>query len=210
MIPPGEGITKKFVQGDYLRKKGEKDKPIHYFDYILPRLKEAENNTTSGGKLPHMIECIQYPGDTVFVPGGWWHAVLNLDNTIAITENVCNWANFDRVWYKMRKVEKRLAYEWLGLIRETNKDLYSRALKINQRDLWIMKTPWDVKVSKDEKVPPLYDENGEEIKEEDRKPLKNISFDSEEESGCDSKDDEMPISKIQKELDDTQNNGIDS
>ena len=78
-----------------------------------------------------MIEFIQYPGDTVFIPGGWWHAVLNLDNTIAITENVCNFANFDRVWYNMRKVEKRLAYEWLGLIRDKHKDLYTRALKIN-------------------------------------------------------------------------------
>ena len=77
----------------------------------------------------------------------------------------------------MRKVEKRLAYEWLGLIRETHKDLYSRALKINQRDIWIMKTPWDVKVGKNEKVPALYDKNGEEIKEENRKL--HVSQDSE-------------------------------
>ena len=32
-----------------------------------------------------------------------------------------------------------------------------------------MNTPWDVKVSKDERIPRLFDDNGEEIKEEDRK-----------------------------------------
>ena len=79
-----------------MRKKGEDDEAIHYFDAMLPRLKEAENH--KDGKLPIMIECIQYPGETMFVPGGWWHAVINLDNTIAITENVCNEGNFERVW----------------------------------------------------------------------------------------------------------------
>jgi histone arginine demethylase JMJD6 len=84
LFPPGEGITKAFVRGTHLMKEGEDDEAIQYFDFILPRLKQKEGPTGSG-KLPIIIECIQKPGETMFVPGGWWHGVLNLDFTIAIT-----------------------------------------------------------------------------------------------------------------------------
>ena len=77
-------------------KEGEDDEAINYFDYILPRLKEKE------GHRLNIIEGIQQPGEVIFVPGTWWHAVLNLDNTIAITENFCNAGNFERVWTDTR------------------------------------------------------------------------------------------------------------
>jgi len=127
--------------------KGEDDEAIHYFDFIFPRLKMAENHST--GKLPEIIECVQYPGETVFVPGGWWHAVLNLDNTIAITENVCNPGNFERVWIKTRKGRKRLAYKWLRKISKKYQELFEKAIQLNLRDNFIM---WVPHMSKDKKA----------------------------------------------------------
>uniref|UniRef100_A0ACD5WUJ9 Uncharacterized protein n=1 Tax=Avena sativa TaxID=4498 RepID=A0ACD5WUJ9_AVESA len=33
------------------------------------------------------IECVYRAGDIVFVPNGWWHLVINLEESIAITQN---------------------------------------------------------------------------------------------------------------------------
>jgi len=44
------------------------------------------------------LECTAVPGDVVFVPHGWWHMVVNLDEiNIAITHNYVSGSNLPSV-----------------------------------------------------------------------------------------------------------------
>jgi len=61
-------------------RTGEDDEAINYFVDLLPRIREKH------GRNLKIYELIQEPGETIFVPGGWWHGVLNLEDTIAVTQ----------------------------------------------------------------------------------------------------------------------------
>ena len=104
---------------------------------MLPRLKQQEG-ASGTNRLPVIIEGIQYPGETIFVPGNWWHGVLNLDLTIAITQNFCNIGNFDKVWLRTRKGRKKLSVRFLERLEKTYPDLHRHAVEMNQRDGFVM------------------------------------------------------------------------
>jgi len=84
-------------------------------------------------------EVIQEPGEVIYVPGGWYHAVLNLTHTIAVTQNFCARAQFLKIWRHVRKGRKKMALKWLKALKEKYPDLAEAALKCNEDDGWKMK-----------------------------------------------------------------------
>jgi len=54
---------------------------------MIPKVRAAD--------WPHAkpIEFIQRPGEIVYVPGGWHHVVINVDDTVAVTQNFCSYVD---------------------------------------------------------------------------------------------------------------------
>lgn len=60
------------------------------------------------------------------------HAVINLDHTIAVTQNFVSRTNLVDAWAKTRIGRKRMATKWLDELRRSHPDLAARidALKL--------------------------------------------------------------------------------
>ena len=63
----------------------------------------------------------------MYVPAGWWHAVLNLDTTIAVTQNFAEPRNFDNVWAAMAKGRGDLIPELYKQLCKDRPELAARA-----------------------------------------------------------------------------------
>jgi histone arginine demethylase JMJD6 len=131
IFPPH--FTREEMKAKHLVKKdrGEDDESIDYFNRILPRLLASDPKYAK-----ECIQLVQRPGETIYVPGSWWHAVLNLTDTVAITQNYCSTANFPRVWKAARDGRHGMARKWLRILKAERPDLYSVAKKINKEDGW--------------------------------------------------------------------------
>ncbi|KAG0368640.1 hypothetical protein BGZ54_001499 [Gamsiella multidivaricata] len=101
---------------------------VSWYHHVYPRF--AENDFELGKKYG-MIQVIQHPGETMFVPGGWPHIVMNLDFTIAITQNFCSPTNFEAVWLHTRHARPKLAKK----LRSEIERLYAKTGRCFYKDL---------------------------------------------------------------------------
>eukprot|EP00743_Colponemidia_sp_Colp-15_P009092 GILK01009918.1.p1 GENE.GILK01009918.1~~GILK01009918.1.p1 ORF type:complete len:872 (+),score=148.00 GILK01009918.1:352-2616(+) len=81
-VPPGMSMSPSANTLGPFSTEGEVT-PLQWFLDVYPTLSEDLKP----------LEIMQYPGDTIFVPGGWWHLVLNIQDTVAVTQNFVSECN---------------------------------------------------------------------------------------------------------------------
>ena len=110
------------------RPPGVDREGVSWFKHVYPRTRRDD--------WPHAppIDLLQRPGETVFVPAGWSHAVLNLELSVAVTHNFCSSVNFGRVWRHARKSRPKMAAKWHAALRRVRPDLCAQADEMSSGD----------------------------------------------------------------------------
>ena len=100
MYPPGHVPPGVMVYGGDIYAGVHSPPSASWYCEVYPKL------------LPHErpFEIMQRPGDIIFVPAGWWHLVLNLDDTIAFTQNYVSPSNMQLALSEMRSQSSQLYY----------------------------------------------------------------------------------------------------
>jgi len=79
--------------------------PISLGEWFLTHWDAHVIETKNPDKSKRPFECIVHPGDIIFVPHGWWHCVLNIDDgmSIALTQNYVSQSNLPDVLRFLKK-----------------------------------------------------------------------------------------------------------
>jgi hypothetical protein len=102
VTPPGVHPS---VSGDQVAM------PISIGEWLLNYYAtEHMSNLLNAPPHERPLECTVDPGDVIFVPHGWWHAVINLDDVnVAITHNYVSRSNLPTVLRFMDKKQEQIS-----------------------------------------------------------------------------------------------------
>jgi hypothetical protein len=81
VIPPG--VDEELIHTEYYASEDCMD----WYRNIYPKLRPEERPA----------EVLVQRGEVLFIPSGWWHQVMNIGHTIAVTQNFCSTVTFPRV-----------------------------------------------------------------------------------------------------------------
>jgi histone arginine demethylase JMJD6 len=101
----------------------------------LPKILDHE-----GQKNLNCIKCLQRSGETIFVPGGWWYAVITIEDSMSVTQKFVSHANFHPFWKSLRCTRTKLSEFLLKVLKEKDQYLYDTAIDLNARDNYRMPT----------------------------------------------------------------------
>jgi histone arginine demethylase JMJD6 len=77
--------------------------------------------------VPGAIEILQSPGETVYVPAGWPHLVLNLEFSTAITQNYATeYPSFSRILQATEEEEPEMSVEWKEYLKHERPDIWEQ------------------------------------------------------------------------------------
>jgi histone arginine demethylase JMJD6 len=65
------------------------------------------------------------------ISGGYWHVVLNMDLTVAVTQNFCSSVNFPTVWTRVIRSRPKMSKKFLERLKQRRPDLARLAEKID-------------------------------------------------------------------------------
>ena len=92
------------------------DSAIHWLFqqyHTMPELSMSDLCHPQQQQLPwRCFDFVQRPGETVYIPPGWRHAVLNVEFSVAVTHNFVGSHNVAASLESLRHEDPRAAHQW--------------------------------------------------------------------------------------------------